>query len=118
MRIALTSALLLAAALIACNRKEIGELCKDADECESQDCTPLGYPSADGKKQCSSACAAGCPAGSVCIAATDCAQACKADSDCPEGTACHPTFGACFAACQTDDQCVNSACPVPGKLCE
>lgn len=110
--------LLLLLAAPACGRKEIGELCKDADECESDDCAVLGYPGAEGKKQCSGPCGGGCPSGAVCIAGTDCARACKADSDCPDGTACHATFGACFAACESDDQCGTDMCPMPGGLCE
>lgn len=119
MRTALSlAALALLLAASACGRKDIGELCREADECESEDCTVLGYPGADGKKQCSGPCGGGCPAGAVCIAGTDCARACKADSDCPDGTACHATFGACFAACESDDQCGTDMCPMPGGLCE
>ncbi|HRI06329.1 MAG TPA: hypothetical protein PKW35_00865 [Nannocystaceae bacterium] len=121
MRIALRSVLpllLAALALAGCARKEIGELCKDDDECETKDCVVLGFPGAEGASQCSSPCGDGCPDGSVCIAGTDCARACGSNTDCPDDTACHPSLGACFVACTSDDQCGNNACSGASRLCE
>ena len=116
-RILLTLALLLTAALTAaCTHKEIGELCKDADECEFE-CKLAILPGAE-RKICAMPCSdnSDCPEGTNCHVQVYCARNCKSDADCFEGTACDGVR--CLPVCQSDDQCGNNGCSTPGKLCD
>ena len=107
-------ALLLATS--ACGRKEIGELCKDADECEFE-CRLASYPGAR-RNICTKPCTADsdCPDGTACELQLYCARECKADADCFDGTACDGTR--CLPVCERDDQCGNNGCSTPGRLCD
>ncbi|MBK8259829.1 MAG: hypothetical protein IPK80_00605 [Nannocystis sp.] len=88
---------------VAACKKELGELCKDSSECESEECRPVP-PGAE-----VDICAIGppCPADAVDIGGV-CIRACSAG--CPEGTFCEPFYDGCLASCERDDQCRNGVC--------
>ena len=99
----------------ACH-KEIGELCKDDSECEFE-CYVASFPGA-ARTICTKPCDndADCPAGTNCHLQLNCARDCKTDADCLDGTACDGTR--CLPICQSDDQCGNNGCSMPGSLCD
>ena len=109
--VALTSVLFL-----GCAKKEIGEPCKDARECEFEWC--LSATSGNSKRRiCTNVCDsdADCPDGGTCISAT-CEATCKSQDDCPPETLCRD--GLCLIECRSQDDCVNATCPAPGQVCE
>jgi hypothetical protein len=92
-------------------KKELGELCSDGSECETDKCRVV-TPGADVK-----ICAATppCPDDAIDIGG-NCIRACSAG--CTEGTVCHPFYDGCLAACERDDQCPNATCTLTTGLCE
>lgn len=107
-----TVALLLALLplLFAC-KKELGELCSDGSDCETDECRPVTPGASD-----VNICAAYPPCiGDAVDIDGDCIRPCSAG--CPEGTVCHPLVQGCLAACERDDQCRNNTCTAEG-LCE
>jgi hypothetical protein len=109
-----TSLAALALITTAC-QKELGELCKEDKECESEACSVLGFPGASDKKVCAGA--PPCEDGGVEYLG-DCLRRCTVTADCLEGTACYPHLGGCFPACERDDQCGNNTCSQPGEVCD
>jgi hypothetical protein len=97
--------------LVTACKKELGELCSDGSECESERCRPVP-PGAE-----VDICAASppCPADAINIDG-DCIRPCS--SGCPEGTVCHPLVQGCLAACERDAQCPNATCTLTTGLCE
>ena len=108
--------LLAALALAGCARKEIGELCKDDDECEFE--CKLAVSLGARREICAKPCTddADCPSGTNCHVGVYCVRDCQTDADCFEGTACDGAR--CLPVCQSDDQCGNNGCSMPGRLCD
>jgi len=95
----------------SCGGKDVGELCQEDSDCESDSCRYASSPAARGSLQCTQSCDESCPDGSVCVDGS-CKRECSSvGSDaCAEGTACYPTLGACFATCSDDSECGNNTC--------
>ncbi len=97
--------------------KDLGELCEEDADCKSDRCVrPPGF-GAEEIAQCTLSCDDGCPGGSTCVSELWCLPSCDDSSSCPEGTVCDAFFGACFAACNDDSECVNNTCSA-AMLCD
>ncbi|MBK8263582.1 MAG: hypothetical protein IPK80_19870 [Nannocystis sp.] len=92
-------------------KKELGELCSDGSECETEECRVV-TPGAEVK-----ICAmyGPCPEGTVDIG-SECIRSCSVG--CSDGTVCHPFYEGCLAACTGEDQCRNNTCTLATGLCE
>ena len=115
----LTMRLLLALTAVlalGCAKKEIGEPCRDANECEFDSCLSA-TSSKSSRRICTKVCDsdADCPNMGTCIGGR-CDAACTSQDDCPDETVCRD--GLCLVECRSDDDCVNATCPAPGQVCE
>jgi hypothetical protein len=95
----------------ACN-KELGELCSENSDCETDVCRPVTPGASD-----VNICTASPPCGDEAVDIDgDCIRPCSAG--CPDGTVCHPLAQGCLAACTGTGQCRNNACNLATGLCE
>ena len=101
---------------LGCSKKEIGEPCQEADECEFESCLSASTAHSH-RRVCSKACnsEADCPNEGVCIG-TRCVAGCSSQEDCPDETQCRD--GLCAIECRSQDDCENATCPAPGEVCE
>ena len=101
---------------LGCSKKEIGEPCEKADECEYDWCLDASVANSR-RNICTKTCdsEADCPNAGKCIGGT-CEATCTSQSDCPEETLCRD--GLCLVECRSQDDCINATCPAPGQVCE
>jgi hypothetical protein len=97
--------------LVTACKKELGELCDDGSECETEICRDV-LPGSSVTKIC--ALSQPCPDDTVDIG--ECLRPCG--EGCPEGTVCHPFHQGCVAACTGEGQCRNNMCTIATGLCE
>lgn len=88
--------------LVTACKKELGELCSDGSECETEICRDV--PPGSVVKIC--ALSQPCPDDTIDIG--ECLRPCS--EGCPEGTYCEPFYDGCLASCERDDQCRNGVC--------
>jgi hypothetical protein len=88
--------------LIAACKKELGELCSDGSECETELCRAVP-PGSDVK-----ICAVNAPCPDAVDIGGECIRPCS--EGCAEGTFCEPFYDGCLASCERDDQCRNGVC--------
>ena len=112
MRVLLALTVVLA---LGCSKKEIGQPCEEASECEFELCQLPGGPSR--RSTCTKFCddSSDCPDQGSCVGGS-CQAACSSQKDCPEETLC--SDGLCMAECRSDADCINATCPAPGQVCE
>ena len=110
-----------AAALVAlslgCAKKDIGQPCEDASECEHDVCLGGTVLAHTNREICTKLCEndADCPDAGMCIGGS-CEATCSSQGDCPDETLCRD--GLCLVECRSQDDCVNATCPAPGQVCE
>lgn len=103
--------LLVALLAVAC-KKELGDLCDDSSECESEVCYAVSPLGASHKKICVTS--PPCPTDAKDIG--ECFRVCSAG--CFEGTVCHPGFQVCVAPCDGEGQCRNNTYNLITGICE
>lgn len=92
-------------------KKELGDLCSDGSECETEICRDVPPGSSVTK-----ICAADPPCPDDAINIGECLRPCS--EGCAEGTICDPVFKGCVAACTGEGQCRNNTCTLATGLCE
>lgn len=97
--------------LVTACKKELGELCSDGSECESEECRVV----AAGAEVDICTSIPPCPGDAIDIGGS-CIRPCS--EGCAEGTICDPFFKGCVAACTGEGQCRNNTCNLATGFCE